>query len=198
MITVNEALRQIKDEVIALSQSPLYDERIANMVYPVIGEGSHHARVMFIGEAPGKNEAQTGRPFCGASGRVLDALLAHIGLPREEVYITNVVKDRPPGNRDPKPEEIALYAPFLDRQIEAIQPKVIATLGRFSMQYMMERLGLHDQMTSISTMRGRVFDAVLSYGPVKFMPMYHPAVVIYSRSSLPVLKADMEVLKNLL
>ena len=113
MIPVNEILRQIKDEVMALSQSPLYDERIANMVYPVIGEGSHRARVMFIGEAPGKNEAQTGRPFCGASGRVLDVLLAHIGLPREEVYITNIVKDRPPGNRDPKPEEIALYAPFL-------------------------------------------------------------------------------------
>ena len=198
MIPVNEILRQIKDEVMALSQSPLYDERIANMVYPVIGEGSHRARVMFIGEAPGKNEAQTGRPFCGASGRVLDVLLAHIGLPREEVYITNIVKDRPPGNRDPKPEEIALYAPFLDRQIEAIQPKVIVTLGRFSMQYMMERLGLQDQMTSISTMRGRVFNAALASGPLKLVPMYHPAVAIYSRSSLPVLKADMEVLKSLL
>ncbi|OGL71140.1 hypothetical protein A3B32_03140 [Candidatus Uhrbacteria bacterium RIFCSPLOWO2_01_FULL_53_9] len=198
MATTTETLRQIKEELLAFCASPLYEERTTNMVFPVIGEGNHHAKVMFVGEAPGKNEARTGRPFCGASGRVLDELLAHISLPRAEVYVTNVVKDRPPLNRDPKPEEIALYAPFLDRQIEAIQPKIIVTLGRFSMQYMMERLGLAAHIASISVIRGRVFDASVSYGSVKLIPMFHPAVGIYSRQSMPTLKADMETLKSLL
>src|SRR3989338_5497296 len=98
-----ELLRKVKDEVINLKESPLYEERVKNNVFPVIGEGSHSAKIMFIGEAPGKNEAKTGKPFCGASGRVLDELLAHVGIPRSEVYVTNIVKDRPPMNRDPLP-----------------------------------------------------------------------------------------------
>jgi DNA polymerase len=140
----DEALRQIRDEVLALETSPLYAYRRENKYFPVIGEGSHEAKIMFVGEAPGKREAETGRPFCGSAGRILDELLASINLPRSEVYITNIVKDRPPDNRDPEPEEIALYAPFLDRQIEIIEPAVIATLGRFAMQYLLTRLGVGD------------------------------------------------------
>src|SRR3989344_8545021 len=120
-----EQLKKIKDKVLNLKESPLYKERIKNKVYPVIGEGSHYAEIMFIGEAPGKNEAETGRPFCGMSGKILDELLRHIEIKREGVYVTNVVKDRPPFNRDPLPEEIETYAPFLDRQIDIIQPKII-------------------------------------------------------------------------
>src|SRR3989344_4714607 len=97
---------------------------------------------MFIGEAPGKNEAATGRPFCGVSGRILDELFVSAGIDRKNVYVTNIVKDRPPANRDPLPEEISTYARFLDRQIDIIQPKVIATLGRFSMDYIMRQFGL--------------------------------------------------------
>src|SRR3989344_3381944 len=115
-----ELLRKNNDEVINLNKSPLYKERIKNKVFPVIGEGSHHAKIMFIGEAPGRNEAATGRPFCGASGKILDELLASIGIDRKDVYVTNIVKDRPPFNRDPLPEEINAYGPFLDRQIEII------------------------------------------------------------------------------
>ena len=125
-----DQLKAIRDEAIALKQSPLYEYRTSNRYYPVIGEGSHDANIMFVGEAPGKNEAETGRPFCGAAGKFLTELIEGIGLKREQVYITNVVKDRPPENRDPTPEEIEIYAPFLDRQIDIIQPKVIATLGR--------------------------------------------------------------------
>lgn len=193
-----EAMKQIRDEVLNLTESPLYIERMANGTFPVIGSGSHDAKIMFIGEAPGKNEAKTGKPFCGASGRVLDELLAHIGLPRESVYITNIVKDRPTNNRDPYPDEIELYAPFLDRQIEIIQPTVIATLGRFSMEYVMRRYGLEGQCDVISKLHGRTFETKLSYGTVNVVPLYHPAVGIYNRTQLPELKKDFEVLKTFL
>ncbi len=105
---------------------------------------------MFVGEAPGKNEALTGKPFCGAAGKILDELLATVGINRADIYITNIVKDRPPENRDPSPAEIESYGPFLDRQIEIIRPKVIATLGRYSMVYIMNRLGLGSELVPIS------------------------------------------------
>jgi len=134
-----EGLRKIKEGVIRGVGLSLRQERLKNKVFPVIGEGSHYAKIMFVGEAPGRTEAATGRPFCGASGKVLDELLASINVLRQDVYVTNIVKDRPPFNRDPYPEEINAYAPFLDRQIEIIQPQVIATLGRFSMAYIMQK-----------------------------------------------------------
>ena len=118
-----DQLRAIRDAVVNLSESPLYEYRLSNSYYPVIGQGDHYADIMFIGEAPGKNEAETGRPFCGASGRVLDELLESIDLKREDVYVTNILKDRPPNNRDPLKNEIELYTPFLEQQIEIIQPK---------------------------------------------------------------------------
>src|SRR3989344_7953985 len=98
-----EQMKKIKNDVVNLKNSPLYSYRVKNKYFPVIGEGSHNAKIMFTGEAPGRNEAETGRPFCGASGRVLDELLQSIGLDRKEVYVTNIVKDRPPDNRDPLP-----------------------------------------------------------------------------------------------
>lgn len=190
------ALKEIKDEVLKLTHSPLYLYRQKNHYHPVIGEGAHEAKIMFVGEAPGQNEAKTGRPFCGAAGRVLDELLEHVGIKREDVYVTNIVKDRPPGNRDPLPEEIALYAPFLKRQIEIIQPKVIATLGRFSMAFVFEEYGLLDQLKSISQMHGRVFKIKLTYGHVKIIPLYHPAVAIYKATMKAELKKDFEILKS--
>jgi DNA polymerase len=151
---------------------------------------------MFIGEAPGKNEAKTGRPFCGASGRILDELLAHIKLKRDDIYITNIVKDRPTGNRDPRPEEIEIYAPFLDRQIEIIKPKVIVTLGRFSMEYIMKKFNLENELDIISKIHGKVFESKTEFGKIKIIPLYHPAVAIYSRTQLPQLKEDFEQLKG--
>lgn len=192
----NELLRKIKDEIINLKKSPLYKERIKNKVFPVIGEGSHYAKIMFIGEAPGKNEAATGKPFCGASGKILDELLASADIDRKDVYVTNIVKDRPPFNRDPLPNEIKAYGPFLDRQIEIIQPKVISTLGRFSMDYIMIRLGLENQLKSISQMHGKVFDGEIGYGKIKIIPLYHPAVAIYNRTTKDTLIKDFRVLKS--
>lgn len=191
-----ELLKKIKEEVLNLKESPLYQERVKNGVFPVIGEGSHYAKIMFVGEAPGKNEAATGRPFCGMSGKLLDELLASAGIPRQDVYITNIVKDRPPANRDPLPDEISVYGPFLDRQIEIIQPEVIATLGRFSMDYIMRKLGLESELKPISQMHGKVFEVETGYGKLKIIPLYHPAVAIYNRTTKDVLINDFQVLRG--
>lgn len=192
-----EKMRQIRDEIVNFKDSPLYEERVRNKNLPVIGEGSRYAKIMFVGEAPGKNEAETGRPFCGAAGRILDELLASAGIERKEVYITNIVKDRPSQNRDPFPEEIAAYAPYLDRQIEIIQPQIIATLGRFSMKYVMDKFGLSHELQSISHIHGKVFEAEASYGKIKIIPMYHPATALYNPNIKDELKKDFEMLKIL-
>ncbi len=189
-------MKKIRDEVFAFAESPLYEYRTSNNYFPVLGEGSHKARIMFVGEAPGETEAKTGRPFCGRAGKILDELLASINVSRENVYITNIIKDRPPGNRDPAPDEIVLYGPFLDRQIEIIQPKVIATLGRFSMEYILKKFELHKYFTSISKIHGQVFDAKAGYGKVKIIPLYHPAVAIYNANSKDNLKKDFQILKQ--
>lgn len=192
-----ELLRKIKDEVIDLKGSALRDQRVANNVHPVIGDGSHFAEIMIIGEAPGKNEAIQEKPFVGASGKFLNELLEGIGIKREDVYITNIVKDRPPENRDPIPAEIEMYGPFLDRQIDIIQPKVIATLGRFSMIYIMKRLGLEKDIEPISKAHGKVYVAEASYGKVQIFPLFHPAVALYNGSMREVLKKDFEILKKI-
>ncbi|PIR48098.1 uracil-DNA glycosylase [Candidatus Uhrbacteria bacterium CG10_big_fil_rev_8_21_14_0_10_50_16] len=186
----------IHREIECLTASFLCEERIRTQMLPVIGEGSLDARVMFIGEAPGKKEALTGKPFCGASGKVLDQLLTDTGLSRESVYITNVVKDRPPKNRDPKPEEIELYGPFLDRQIALIQPTVIATLGRFSMEYVMRRYGLEERLETISGLHGKQHTLKMEFGTVHMRPLYHPAVAVYNRTRYSELLADMQSLAD--
>lgn len=191
-----EKMRQVKDEVVNLTESPLYKYRKENNYYPVIGEGNHYAKIVFVGEAPGKNEAETARPFCGAAGRILDELLESIDTPRENVYITNIVKDRPPKNRDPTPDEIMLYAPFLTQQLEIIQPDVVATLGRFSMEFIMKLFGLEKELQPISRMHGKEFMAEASWGNIHIVPLYHPAVALYNGSQRPLLEEDFQVLKK--
>ncbi len=186
---------KIKEEILNNKKLPLYKDREKNKNFPVIGEGSYCAKIMFIGEAPGKNEAATGRPFCGASGKFLDELLAHVGIKREDVYITNIVKDRPPGNRDPLPKEIESYSQYLDRQIDIIRPKVIATLGRFSMAYIMKKFGLGDKADLISKIHGKAFEARAPFGKVMIIPFYHPAVAIYNALTKDELKKDFAILK---
>lgn len=192
----HDALKKIRDEVVALKASPLYAYRTKEKNMPVIGEGSHFASIMFVGEAPGKNEAKTGRPFVGAAGKFLNELLESVGIKREDVYITNIVKDRPPENRDPTQDEIDIYGPFLDRQFDIIRPKVIATLGRFSMVYVMQRLGLDFEIEPISKAHGKSYEATSSYGTVKVIPLYHPAVALYNGSMRDVLKKDFEIVKE--
>ncbi len=213
----SEAMKIIYDELVAL-KGPLAEERRTNKVFPVIGEGSLVAKLMFIGEAPGKKEAATGKPFCGASGKFLSELLASIGVAREDVYITNIVKDRPTDNRDPSPEEIAEYGPFLDKQLEIIRPKGIITLGRFSMQYIMNKLGLELELGAISKLHGKVFYAKVAWddrgdkvasdkkaascdehlGEVAVIPLYHPAAALYNGGMRGTLAEDFKVIKGVI
>ena len=145
--------------------------------HAVPGEGNPHAEVMFIGEAPGWNEDKQGRPFVGAAGQFLNELLERIGLRRSDVFITNIVKCRPPGNRDPLPDEIVACAPYLEEQIAAIRPKVIVTLGRYSMA----RWFPTEKISKIHGQPRRFGDYVV-------VPMYHPAAALHQ----PALKAAVE------
>ncbi len=194
-------MKKVRDELVAFEHSPLYKYRTENKYYPVVGEGSHDASIMFVGEAPGLTEAKTGKPFCGAAGKFLDELIASIGLKREDVYITNIVKDRPSENRDPTPEEIALYSPFLDRQVQIIQPKVIVTLGRHSMNYVMQRYDLDLEVEPISKIHGKTFETAFideehKQHPVTIVTLYHPAAALYNGGMRDTLKQDFQVLKK--
>jgi uracil-DNA glycosylase family 4 len=192
-----QELQKIADEIAEI-KGVLADLRRENNYFPVIGEGSLDASIIFIGEAPGENEAKTGRPFVGRAGKFLNELLESINVPRESVYITNIVKDRPPKNRDPLPKEIDLYATFLDRQISIIKPKIIATLGRFSMQYIMNRYGLSAELEPISKLHGKIFETRVERELVKMVPLYHPAVALYNGSTRELLKEDFKVLKDMI
>lgn len=191
-----EEMKRIRDEVVDLTSSPLYSYRTENHYFPVIGEGTHDAKIMFVGEAPGETEAKQARPFCGRSGKFLDEMLASISLDRNNVYITNLVKDRPHDNRDPSDEEIALYAPFLDRQLHIIKPEVVVMLGRHSMNYLFEKAGIKEKLQPISKMHGILFEGDFGYGKVKLMPLYHPAVALYNGSMKKVLLSDFSKLKQ--
>jgi uracil-DNA glycosylase family 4 len=151
--------------------------------HAVPGEGPLNADIMFIGEGPGFHEDRQGRPFVGAAGQFLEELLASIGLTREQVYITNVVKCRPPGNRDPMPTEISACAPYLERQIQLIKPKVIVTLGRFSMYR-------YFPGASISKIHGQP----KRVGNVLVVPMFHPAAALHQPKWRPLVEADFKKL----
>lgn len=157
--------------------------------YYVPGMGTQEAEILFIGEGPGKNEDLQGLPFVGAAGKFLDELLASIGLSREDIYIANMVKCRPPNNRDPKPEEIEACDKYLEAQIMVINPKIIVTLGRFSMAKFVPGC-------KISQVHGKPMRRK-SDGRVIF-PSYHPAAALYNGSMRPVLMQDFQKLAKLL
>lgn len=146
----------------------------------VMGDGNPDAAIVFIGEAPGKNEDLQGLPFVGASGRFLNEMLAAAGLERDDVYITNIVKYRPPGNRDPKPEEKRAFWPYLAQQLEIIDPAVIVTLGKHSMEFFLPD-------ATISQVHGRAVHTSVTYhdGTTRqwlIVPLYHPAAALYNGS----------------
>ena len=176
-------LQQIADEVSVCTKCPLHQGR----THAVPGEGPVNADIMFIGEAPGRNEDQQGRPFVGQAGRLLEQLLAEIGLTRDDVWIANVVKCRPPNNRDPQPEEIAACSEYLERQIALIQPKVIATLGRYSM----EKFFPGARITKVHGQAKRESNRVL-------IPLFHPAYVLRNMAALPDAQRDMRKIPRLL
>ncbi len=183
---MTDTIESIADEVRVCTKCRLHEGR----TNAVPGYGNPNAKIVFVGEGPGKDEDLQGRPFVGRSGQLLTKLLAGIGIDREDVFITNVVKCRPPGNRDPMEDEIGTCVPaYLERQIAAINPRVIVTLGRFS-------LGIFLPGISITASHGHP-KRRQSDGRVIF-PFYHPAVGLYKASMVATLEQDMQVLKALL
>ncbi len=158
----------------------------------VFGSGDPDADLMFVGEAPGFHEDKQGVPFVGAAGKLLDQLLAGIGLARADVYVCNVLKCRPPGNRDPQPDEIEACESHLWRQIELIQPRVVATLGNFATKL------LSGRPTGITRVHGQEQETTLGGRQVLLYPIYHPAAALYTPRMLDVLKSDFARLPELL
>jgi len=162
----------------------------------VPGEGSLDASILFVGEAPGYLEDVKGRPFVGAAGKLLDTLLAEINLSRGLVYITNVVKCRPPENRDPLSLEVKTCTPYLNRQIRIIQPKIIVTLGRHATSYVLSEAGLKEAV-GITKLRGKLY-SVKPFGlSVSVLPTFHPAAVLHNPKYKDALERDFQFLKSL-
>lgn len=199
MSTLERQLEMLKlfDELVNLSTSPLYEYRIENNYFPVIGEGNVDSPLFFVGETPGENEAKRGRPFCGASGYVLEDMLKIMDLTRKDVYITNIIKDRTPNNRDPSSEELDVYSPYLLKQIEIVQPHIIATLGRYSMGFIMNHFNVKQTHRSINNVHGMIFEGEASYGKIKIVPLYHPTTILYNPSLRSSLETDFRILKRL-
>jgi uracil-DNA glycosylase len=158
----------------------------------VFGSGNADADLMFVGEAPGAREDEQGVPFVGQAGRLLDQLLEEIGMSRGDVFVSNVLKCRPPGNRDPQPEEIDSCRPYLEKQVELIQPKVIGTLGNFATKLLTGR------PTGITKVRGTAQEHVLGARPVYMFPLFHPAAGLRTPKVAEQLREDFELIPELL
>jgi DNA polymerase len=177
---VYEDLASFADSIADCTRCPLSQGR----TQVVFGAGNPHADLMFVGEAPGFHEDKNGVPFVGAAGQLLGKLLAGIGLQRDDVYIANVLKCRPPGNRDPLPEEIAACESHLFKQLELIRPKVVATLGNFATKL------LSGRPDGITRVHGREQQVVLGGNPVTLFPIFHPAAALYTPRMLETLEQD--------
>ena len=182
-MTELQALQALAAEIAQCTKCLLHRGRTK----AVPGEGPADSQIVFIGEAPGFHEDQQGRPFVGAAGKFLEDLLDSIGLTRQDVYIANVIKCRPPGNRDPLPDEIEACKPFLDRQLELIQPKMVVTLGRFSMARAFPK-------ARISEIHGQP----RKIGGIVYYPMYHPAAALHQPSLRRTVEEDMLRIPELL
>jgi uracil-DNA glycosylase family 4 len=187
-LTRADELRAFADVVSGCTKCRLAEGR----TQVVFGSGDPNADLMFVGEAPGFHEDKQGVPFVGAAGKLLEQLLAGIGLTRAEVYIANVLKCRPPGNRDPMPDEIEACEGHLWRQIELIQPRVVATLGNFATKL------LSGRPTGITRVHGQEQETTLGGRRVLLYPIYHPAAALYTPRMLEVLRSDFARLPELL
>ena len=183
-----ELLKAVYEQARGCVRCPLHQTR-TNVVF---GSGNADADLMFVGEAPGANEDKLGLPFVGQAGKLLDKLLAEIGLERAEVFICNTVKCRPPGNRDPHPNEIESCNEYLRRQVELIEPSVICTLGNFATKL------LRADPTGISRLHGQEEVRMIGSRAIRLYPLYHPAAALYTPSNLQTLRADFQRIPDLL
>ena len=165
-VTKQQQLDELRDKIISDKVCPDLSAQATQLVF---GDGDPDSEIVFIGEAPGKNEDLQGKPFVGAAGKFLDKLLEMINLPRSEVYITNIVKYRPPNNRDPLPDEKEAFLPYLDKQLEIIKPKLVITLGRHSLNCFLPELKISEVHGQPKRYKGRVY-----------LPLFHPAAALYN------------------
>jgi DNA polymerase len=186
------SIRHLNREIMTCTLCRLSEGRI----HAVPGEGPVPARILLVGEAPGKREDELGRPFVGRAGSILEELLCSIGLSRDEVFITSINKCRPPGNRDPKDDEIAACHPYLERQIELLKPQVIVPMGRFAAREICRTFGLAGG--KISDIHGHVLHARARHASLLVLPVYHPAVITHNPNLRPELDADFARLKKVL
>lgn len=180
-----DSLDIIAQEIFSCTQCPLHQ----NTKNAVPGTGNPKARVVVVGEAPGANEDEQGKPFVGRAGQILTELLNTIEIKREDVFITNVVKHRPPNNREPQPKEVAACHAFLERQIAVIDPELIVVLGNHALEWFAGKQG-------ISTMRGRIFHKELGGKTRKIFPTFHPAALIYNQALKPTAEKDFQRIKQ--
>lgn len=184
-----EELTKIAEEIKKCQKCPLYKTAIN----PVPGNGNSNSKIMLIGEAPGYNEDQKGIPFCGQAGNLLDQLLLMVGIQRKDVFVANILKHRPPENRDPLPEEITACTPFLKQQILTIKPIIVITLGRFSMNYFLPDV-------YISKVHGQIKKIIWEELNLLVYPVYHPAAALRSGQMMSVLREDFkripDIIKN--
>ncbi len=184
-------LQKIADEIVAQDVCPELRAQATQLVY---GEGDVDANIVFVGEAPGKKEDEQGRPFVGAAGKFLNEMLGNIGIKRDDVYITNIVKYRPPDNRDPRPEEKQAFWPILVRQLNVIQPKLVVTLGRHSMGYFLPNI-------KISEVHGELAQIKIGDRIQAVLPLFHPAAAMYNGGLRQTLISDFakipEIIKRI-
>lgn len=185
-------LTELKEQVFKCKKCSLH---ITKKNY-VFGEGSENAKIMFIGEAPGANEDNKGRPFIGRAGKILDELLGSINLDRGDVFICNILKCRPPNNRDPSITETEACISFLNSQINIINPKIICPMGNHAVRYILTKFGLKNKLEGISKLHGKVFNITTITNSIKIIPLYHPAVATYNPDMKTVLLKDFELLKG--
>ncbi|MDF1500610.1 MAG: uracil-DNA glycosylase [Anaerolineales bacterium] len=193
-----ERLRSLALRMERQLETPLAEQRRQNEKHLVFGAGDPAAEVVFVGEAPGRREAESGEPFVGAAGKLLEALLSEIGLERGAVYITNVVKDRPPGNRRPRVGEIESYKPYLIRQLDIIQPEIIVPLGLVASKVVLEMFAAGPGSHTMGALHGHIFECDAAWGEIRILPMYHPAASFYGSLSKADLQEDFKVLQDIL
>jgi uracil-DNA glycosylase len=189
-----QVMEEIKREISEDVYLPLR-ETATNIV---LGKGNPSADILFVGEAPGAKEDEQGIPFVGQAGKLLDELLGKMGLSLEEVYITNILKCRPPENRDPLPDEIRAHTPYLIKQIKEIKPSVICSLGNYATKFFLAGGDVEKMkdMPGISGLHGKVQMVEISGLKVKLIPLYHPAALLYRRNLMPEWEKDVEIVKS--
>jgi uracil-DNA glycosylase len=190
----SDLLKEIEDQLNNLVDLPL-KETAKNLVF---GKGNSEAKIMFVGEAAGRNEDEQGLPFVGAAGKNLDKLLDLVGLSLNDVYVANILKYRPPENRNPSLDEIRAHTPWLIKQIKIIKPSVVCSLGNYATKFFLSNgdVDKMDKQPGITSLHGKLKEMEFQGLKIKLIPLFHPAAIIYNRKLKPLWEEDMQIVKK--